>query len=376
MRRVWVLLAALVLCCAAAPAQITTVQQLVTFVKSSVQLHQNDLEVANYLKTVKLKERLDERTLEQLQGGGGIGPKTLAALRDLTLKTAGLAEAAPPPAAVKPSAPIGPPPPDSIEQARMLAAIRENAISYTNSLPNYICGRVTRRHIDPSGTEFWREVDKVHEQLTFFDHEEKLKVVSVNGQLKNNVERTQLGGATSSGEFGSLLAEIFSPETDTEFHWERWATLRGKRMAVFGFRVRQSRSKYSIYHQPSQRKIIAGYSGLVYADRGSHQVMRLALHCEDMPVDYPIQEVSVTLDYEPTQIGDQSFVLPLKSDLHSREGRFLIWNETEFVLYRKFGADTSITFDTVDSVPEEKLKETPAKPDDAKNDKQKKKNDR
>ncbi len=151
-------------------------------------------------------------------------------------------------------------------------------------------------------------------------------------------------------------------------------------MAVFGFRVRQSRSKYSIYHQNSQRKIIAGYSGLVYADKETSQVMRLSLHCEDMPADFPIQEVTVQLDYEPTQIGDQSFVLPLKSELHSREGRFLIWNETEFVLYRKFSADATITFDTADSVPEEKLKETPAtvddkKPDVKKDDKQKKKND-
>jgi hypothetical protein len=253
------------------------------------------------------------------------------------------------------------PPPDSIEQARMLAAIRENAINYTKSLPNYICGRVTRRHIDPSGTEFWREADRVYEQLTFFDQEEKLKVISVSGKLVSNVEHDQLGGARSKGEFGYLLFEIFSPETDTEFHWERWATLREKRMAVFGFRVRQSRSKYSIYHQQSRRQIVAGYSGLVYADKATNQVMRIAMHCEDMPADFPIQEVSVTLDYDPTLIGDQTFVLPLKSDLRSREGRFMVWNETEFKSYRKFSADASITFDTSDSIPEEKLKETPAK---------------
>jgi hypothetical protein len=57
----------------------------------------------------------------------------------------------------------------------------------------------------------------------------------------------------------------------------------------------------------------------------------------------------------------------------------MIWNETEFRSYRKFSADASITFDTSDSIPEEKLKETPAKPDekpadDKKSDKQKKQN--
>ncbi len=367
MKRVWQICAVAVFVGVTACAQITKVEQLVTFVKSSVQLHQNDLEVANYLKTIKLKERLDDRTIEQLQGTGGIGPKTMAVLRDLSLKTAGLPEAPPPTPVVKPAARVIPAP-DSIEQARMIAEMREKAINYTNSLPNYICLRVTSRKMDPSGTEFWREMDKVAEQLTFFDHEEKYKVISVSGHLVTNVDHNQLGGATSSGEFGYLLAEIFAPETDTEFVWDHWGTLRGKRMAVFAFRVRQSRSKYSIYHHESRRKVVAGYRGLVYADRDSNQVMRLSLQCEDLPADYPIQEVRITLDYEPTKIGDQEFVLPLKSDLRSREGRLLVWNETEFRSYRKFSADTSITFDSSDSIPEDKLKETPAKPDDPKPD--------
>lgn len=372
MRRFWVLMAMAVAAAASAPAQITTVQQLVTFVKSSIQLHQNDLEVANYLRTIKLKEHLEDRTVEELQGAGGLGPKTIAALHILVERSAGLPVAAPPPAQTVRAVRTGPPPPDSITQAKMIAAIREYAISYTNSLPNYLCLRVTRRHFDPTGTEFWRDHDQIAEQLTFFEHEEKYKVISVSGKLVTNVEHNQLGGATSSGEFGYLMAEIFAPETDTEFEWDHWGTLRSKRAAVFSFRVRQSRSKYSIYHYESRRKIIAGYRGLVYADKETNQVMRIVLNCEDLPVDYPIQSVSVQLDYEPTKIGDQEFVLPLKSELKSREGKFLIWNETEFRGYRKFSADTTITFDSGDPIPDEKLKETPAKPDDPKTDAAKK----
>ena len=359
----------------AADNSIGTVQQLVVFVKSAIQLKQSDPEVAAYVKTIKLRERLEEKTVEELQGLGA-GAKTVAALRELTVKTASLAAAAAPvPVAVKPVVRVIAPP-SSEEQAALLAEIRENAINYTNSLPNYICSRVTRRHYDPTGSESWRQIDQIHEQLTFFDHEEKYKVVSVSGHLiTGKLDHSQVGGATSSGEFGTLLYEVFVPETDTYFEWDHWGKLRGKVMYVFAFRVRQSRSKYSIYHQESRRKVIAGYRGLVYADKETKQVMRLTLECEDLPVDYPIQQVAITLDYEPTMISEREFLLPFKSELHSREGRIMVWNETEFRNYRRYSADTNITFEaTPDPISADDLKETPVKPDAKPDDTKKKQN--
>ncbi len=44
-----------------------------------------------------------------------------------------------------------------------------------------------------------------------------------------------------------------------------------------------------------------------------------------------------------------------------REGRYLSKNEVEFRLYRKFGAEATITFDTPDALPDDKTKEQPAK---------------
>src|ERR1041385_2614529 len=174
------LVATLCACSAyAADTSIDTVQKLVAFVKSSIQLKQNDHERAAYIKTIRLKERLDDRTVEELEGQGA-GKQTVAALRELSVRTAGLPAAAPPPPKV---APRVIPPPSSEEQAQMLAEIRENAINYTNSLPNYLCARVTERKYDPRGGNDWRVADTVQEQLTFFDHEEKLKVISVSGRL-------------------------------------------------------------------------------------------------------------------------------------------------------------------------------------------------
>jgi hypothetical protein len=339
-----------------------TVAELTSFVKSSIQLKNDDRQVADFIRKIKLTNRLDDRMVEQLQGLGA-GPRTLAALRELITATATLA--APPPPAPAPAIVVIPPP-DAIEQKKILAEVTENALAYTKNLPNFICTQVTRRHGDATGNENWRTIDTIQERLSYADGKEDYKVVLVNNQPVNNVDHFQLGGATSSGEFGTMLAEIFNPETRAEFEWERWATLRSRRMHVFSFRVLQKYSKYSILHVESGRKIFAGYHGLIYADRDSKMVMRIRLDCDGIPADFPIQQVSLDLNYDLTKIADQDFILPLKADLRSREGRFKVWNEVEFHLYRKFGADTSITFDTsIEPIPDEQIQEQPARPEPA-----------
>ena len=338
-----------------------TVAQLTEFIRSAVQMKQDDRKVADYVRSIKLTNKLDDRTVEDLQGLGA-GPKTVAALRALTDTTASLAP--PPPEAPKP-APAVIPPPSAADQKRILDETREVALNYTKTLPNFICTQLTKRRLDPSGTESWTLVDTIQEHLSYLEGHEDYKVVMVNNKPVNNMGHSQVGGSTSSGEFGTMLADIFEPESKAEFGWERWTKRGGRIMYVFNFRIAKENSKYSIYHQPSGRTIISGYHGLVYVDRDTGMVMRIAMECDTIPPDFPIQKVSEILDYDFVDISGHDFVLPLKADLRSREGRMLIWNEIGFHFYRKFGADATITFDTPDAIPEDRLKEEPVRPDQA-----------
>ena len=80
------------------------------------------------------------------------------------------------------------------------------------------------------------------------------------------------------------------------------------------------------------------------------------------PADFPIQSVDLDMNYDFTKISGQDFLLPLKSEIRSREGRFLSKNETEFRMYNRFGADTTIQFgDVPDALPDDATKEQPAK---------------
>jgi hypothetical protein len=336
----------------------TSVAELVSFIKDTIKRKQDDRLVADYLlKRMKMRERLDDKTVEELEGLGA-GPRTVGALRKLSKESAGLAAAAPAPPPLAPVvAPPPIPPPSSVEQEAILNQIRENAINYSNNLPNFICTQVTRRTADPTGTgDHWRQLDTIQEQLSFFEHREKYVVTMVNGSPVTNRDHEKLGGATSEGEFGSMLYDIFNPATEAEFHWEKWATWRGHRMYVYSFEVTRERSRYDIYHGPSDRHVVSAYKGLVYADATTKNVMRILMECVNLPLDFPIQQVSQELVYEMAKIEDQIFLLPEKSELNSRESRYLVKNVTSFHLYHKFSTSDKIIYD---EIPEDKPKGEP-----------------
>jgi len=346
-----VLCLALLLPLAAASQSGRTVDDLVNFIRSAIQAKYDDKKIAEEVQKIRLVNRLDATTVDLVQHMGA-GQKTMAAVHKLAEASAGLPAAAPKVAATAPA------PPDAAELQQILAAIRENALNYTESLPDYICTQVTKRHVDPTGTESWRVADTIMEQLTYVGQKENYKVMMVNDRpVTNNLGHDQLGGASSSGEFGSILHTIFDPASQTDFGWERWVSLGGQRTYVFHFRVSQPR--YSIHHEASKRTITTGFHGLIYANRDSKMVMKVKLECDDIPPDFPIQSVALELNYDTVEISGRPFVLPLVSEVRSREGKLLSWNEVSYHSYHKYSADASISFDTPDAVPADKLKEQP-----------------
>jgi hypothetical protein len=352
----WLAITAVVLGSLAFAQMRMSVEQLQAFVRSSIELKHQDKRVAEYLRKVQLSDKLDERTAEDLLGMGA-GPHTYNALRELVKSSSTLPPPAPPKAKAAPT-PI--PPPSEADQKRIIDEVREYALGYAKRLPDFICTQVTRRYIDPSGMEFWQRTDIITTRLTYFERKEEYKVLLVNNRM-TEIPYDRLGGATSQGEFGTFLKQVFEPESETTFQWERWATLRGNRVHVFNYRVSQSRSQWSINYQRVQ-EIVPGYRGLIYVDANSPAVFRITMEAENIPPSFPIQQASTVLDYDFIDIAGSSYLLPLRAVMRMREGKFLIKNENEFRLYRKFGADTTITFETPEPLPDEKTQEQPAKP--------------
>src|SRR5580700_8123607 len=334
-----------------------TVAELTTFIKSQIKLHADDKMTGEYLKKIKLTQKLDDKTVEELQGLGA-GPKTVAALRKLEEDSASLAAAPPPP---PPVVRAQAPPPDSMEQAEVIAAMREYALNYTAKLPNFLCVQITRRHYDPKDPRYRAQGDTIQEQINFYEHKENYKVQMHNGASVHNISHDQLGGVTSSGEWGSMLHNIFTPEDGAQFDWDHWGTLRGKPMYVFAYRIEKDRG-YSMLDRETHREYTSAYTGLVYADKDTREIQRVTLKTVEIPSDFTVKDVALTLDYKATDISGHLYTLPYHFELDSIDVHGKNNNLADFKMYQVYGADTTITF-VDDSAPSpDQLKEQPAKP--------------
>jgi len=234
---------------------------------------------------------------------------------------------------------------NSTEQAMVLAAIKEYALNYTRSLPNYSCTQVIRRE---STSTFGKppvtipQTDLIEEELSVVDHKEVRKVTKINGKPASNADPYQLRGPSSGGEFGNLLDTLFDPETKTDFRWDRFATLNGRRMYVFAFRVDQPRG---LRIEEPKRAIRVAYRGSLYADYQTKAVMRIQLDCINFPVTSAYQAVELTLDYKPTQVAGKEFTLPSHYRMHARTTLGETTNDIDYKSYRRFASEATITFD-------------------------------
>jgi hypothetical protein len=101
---------------------------------------------------------------------------------------------------------------------------------------------------------------------------------------------------------------------------------------------------------------------LVYVDAKSHEVARVTLEAENLPVSFPVKMAQTILDYDYADISGHVFLLPIKDLTLMKADDYLSKNETEFRMYRKYSAESELKFDTdtPEPLPAEKTNETPA----------------
>lgn len=321
---------------AAAPGE--SVRGVVDSVREALRLNRNDGQIAHILHRIKLAERLDDRTVETLESEGA-GPRAVAELLRLRDASAAL----PPPAEPAIEAP---PPPSAQEQQRVWEAARANSIRSTDSLPDFICTEVVRRYKDPEGKGHWHLADTLVVKLTYFERREQYDLVSINNHA-TRLDYEQTGGAITEGEFGSLLSAIFAASSRTAFHWDHWTTLRKRPALVYAFRIPVEHSSYRMAMGTSsgyRDAVVVGQHGFLYIDRDTSQVVRVATEADNIPSDFPARSSSTLLDYGFTAIGGSEYLLPLHAETRLDTLPLQHRNEVEFLDYKKFSSDATITY--------------------------------
>ena len=230
---------------------------------------------------------------------------------------------------------------ESLDAARLKSLIdgtRRRAIDYQTVLPNFVCIETTKRFIDKTGRENWKQKDAITELIRFVSGKEERNTLEVNG-VRDHTDRAHLGGLQTSGLFGELLDAVFSEHAQADFKWQGHAELEGSTVGVLQYSVARAHSEYSLTTEDGLHTMVAGFHGQVYVDPNTYGVKYVSIQADGLPPDFLYRESVITVSYDYVTVGGENYLLPISATLSVRHGkRLLLRNEMQFRQYRRYMA--------------------------------------
>jgi hypothetical protein len=165
----------------------------------------------------------------------------------------------------------------------------------------------------------------------------------VNGKPSSRpIEKT---GSWSTGEFQTTLESLLNPYTAAAFRKSKDDTLGGRPAYTYDFSVRQANSDWDI-HAPDGSIATPAYTGTVWIDKETHNVMRIEEQTGPLPASFPFDKAESVVAYDFVRIDGKTYPLPVHSEILTcqRGSTTCTKNDIDFRNYRKFGADSTVTF--------------------------------
>jgi hypothetical protein len=226
----------------------------------------------------------------------------------------------------------------------IISQTRDAADHLSEGLPNFLVQQITTRYFSRSAPPQWQVLDTVTAEVASVNGKEEYRNIMVNGKPSNRpVEKT---GAWSTGEFQTTLDSLLDPYTQAAFQKTRDDTLNGRSAWTYDFQVRQQNSNWDI-HAPNGSVATPSYSGRVWIDKATFNVIRIEEQTGPFPSGFPFDKAETVVEYGFVNIDGKNYPLPIHSDILTcqRGSSNCTKNEIRFQNYRKFAADSSVTFD-------------------------------
>ncbi len=118
--------------------------------------------------------------------------------------------------------PVGAQLPPEKELLALIEKSRTKTLAAVEEMPDFVVKQQIQRSAAYAGTNNFRNLDRLVVAVSYrASGQEDYRVLSLNGITQNNPESKrnyqEVGGTSSTGEFVTMLATIFRPESDTQF---------------------------------------------------------------------------------------------------------------------------------------------------------------
>ena len=220
---------------------------------------------------------------------------------------------------------------------------REAAFDFDQKLPNFVCQQMVTRYQSETRKPNWQAMDVLSYDLVYEDGKEQYKNPKINGKaVKAGADKES--GSWSSGEFGTLVIDIFHPTTAADFRAKGQETINHRTAKVYTFSVDKDHSHWRI--QGGTQWILPAYKGTIWIDKETYRALRIEMQAVNMPSAFVLDHTESAADYDFVMIKDQKVLLPTHAEVLSCErGSFLCSrNAIDFRNYHAYTGESSITF--------------------------------
>jgi hypothetical protein len=232
-------------------------------------------------------------------------------------------------------------------QEPLIRKATEAALDFTETLPNYVVQEVISRYESTSRPVSWHAVDVVSTDVVYENGKEDYRNIKINDKPSSKSAAEQ-SGAWSSGEFGSLLIDLFSPATAADFHFTRDGRAGGIEAKIYDFEVKRENSHWTLHF--ASQSFEPAYRGSTWIDPKTGRVLRIEIEAVNLPSEFPTDHVESATDYQYVRLGGaQQFLLPVHSEVLScqRGTPYCSKNSIDFRNYHKYTGESSVQFGDV-----------------------------
>lgn len=252
--------------------------------------------------------------------------------------------------------------PSAKDSEAILRLTAMKTLEAVGDMPDFVVKQQIQRSAAYAGTNNFKNLDRLVVAVSYrTSGEENYKVLSINGILQNAPQSKgsyeEVGGTSSTGEFVTMLATIFRPESDTRFDLIDTDVLRGRRTLVYDFGVEKNKAKQVITAAgfTTDTSTITGMKGRLWIDRDDARVLKVESEATEIPAAFPIRTARRTIDYEWVTIENEKYLLPSVSDvrltLSEKANVYETRNLIRFKNYQKYGTDVKILDEDVSPEP-------------------------
>jgi len=244
--------------------------------------------------------------------------------------------------------------PSSTEGDELLERTRNVTLAAANAMPDFLVKQIIRRSVAYGTTTNWMPQDNLTIAVGYRANAgEEYKLLTVNGmpapdEVKEGKDYSKyVKGATSSGvEYISALADIFKPESKTEFRMVDTDVVQSRRTVVYEYSVDRDTSQLTLSVGDTGDHAVVGSRGRLWIDRELDRVLRFEQIATEIPAAFPITAASSVIDYDWVSINEHKYLLPSHSEIlmTTRQPKLVLQsrNDVKFRNYQKFGAELKV----------------------------------